>query len=547
MNADPNQAAGPRRRWWHRIPVRARHHWRPVALFAAFLVLTLGVFGSSRVIPYVTGDDRYEAPAVTENIAGNTDLFDTSVAHSVQLTFREDDYQRILDTWYDEGEKEYLEADVVIDGVRVENVGVRLKGNSTLMSLQDPDADPGEQRRGPGGMQLPEGMELPEGVQPPGGGGGADGQGGPPGGGIGSVTLSAEEPENLPYLISFDEFSEGRVFQGRSEIAVRPSSSNSTVALNESVALSMVDRTGQTGQAHTYAAFTVNDRPTTARLIVEHPDESYTEQQFDTAGVLYKSRASSSFTDQGDDPTAYEDDVNQINRIGSQDLQPVINLIQWVQRATDEEFAAERGDHLDIDSFARYLATQNLLLNFDDMGGPGKNYYLWYDLDTETFEVITWDLNLTLSGDAATGPHDEVSMADLFGGGGPGGGPAPGGNAVPDGGEAGAPAGGEGGAGPGGAEGGGPGPMMQGHLLKDRFLETPEFTEVYDQAYRDLYQQIYGSGAAVAALDSAAAAATAAAPEENRATIAQEADELRALLQQRAQALATDPLLSSTS
>ena len=51
MQADRKHAAGPRRRWWHRIPVRARHHWRPVALFAAFLALPLGVFGSSRVVP----------------------------------------------------------------------------------------------------------------------------------------------------------------------------------------------------------------------------------------------------------------------------------------------------------------------------------------------------------------------------------------------------------------------------------------------------------------------------------------------------------------
>ena len=88
--------------------------------------------------------------------------------------------------------------------------------------------------------------------------------------------------------------------------------------------------------------------------------------------MLYKSLATSQFTDQGDDPTAYQDDFQQINRNGSQDLTPVINLIRWVQNASDAEFAAELGDHVDIASFARYLATQNLLLNFDDMAGPGK-------------------------------------------------------------------------------------------------------------------------------------------------------------------------------
>lgn len=526
--------------------MRLRQHWRPLVLFAAFLALTMGVFGSSRVIPYITGDDRYEAPVVTENIAGTVDLFDTSVAHSVQLTFRQVDYERILQTWYDEGEKEYLEADMVIDGVRIDSVGVRLKGNSTLMSLQDPNADPNEQRgraQPPGGMQFPAGGELPQGLALPGGradigaGGGAGAGGGMPG--IGGVGLSAEEPENLPWLLSFDEFAEGRQYQGRSEIALRPASSSSTVSLNESVALSLVAQSGQVGQDHTYASFTVNDRPTTARLIVEHPDEAYTEKEFGTAGVLYKSRASSSFTDQGDDPTEYEDDFKQINRVGSQDLQPVINLIQWVQNASDEEFAAELGEHVDIDSFARYLATQNLLLNFDDMSGPGKNYYLWYDLDTKKFQVVTWDLNLTFGGDAATGPHDNLSMGGLLGGRGQGADEAPPGG-IP---------GQNAGADPAGANAARPdmanGSMMQGNKLKERFLAAPEFTTVYQQAYRDLYQQFYGSGAALTVLDQVTAAAIEAAEPTDRVTITEESAALRGILTARASALADDPVVAA--
>ena len=66
--------------------------------------------------------------------------------------------------------------------------------------------------------------------------------------GIGSVTLSADEPENLPWLISFDEFVEGRRFQGHSEIAVRPSGASSTAALNEAVSLTLVAQSGQVTQ-----------------------------------------------------------------------------------------------------------------------------------------------------------------------------------------------------------------------------------------------------------------------------------------------------------
>jgi Spore coat assembly protein len=523
----------------HRLPVKLRQHWRPLALFVALLVVTTGVFGSSRVVPYVTGDDRYAPPVVTQDIAGTRDLFDASVAHEIRLTFSDEDYERILQEWYDEGEKAYLAAELVVDGVRIDSVGVRLKGNSTLMSLRDPNADPTEQR-GPGAVPF-RGGRPPEGAAPPpdAGGGGFRGPGG--------IALSAEEPEHLPWLISFDEFVEGRRYQGRSEIAVRPASASSTVALNEAVALSLVNESGQVGQQFAYARFVVNDRPATTRLVIEHPDEAWTER-FGATGVLYKSRASSSFTDQGDDPTEYRDDFEQINRVGSQDLQPVINLIKWVASASDEEFTAELGEHVDIESLARYLATQNLLLNVDDMSGPGRNYYLWYDLDRRTFEVVTWDLNLAFSGNATAGPNDAIDPGGVRGPGGTGAPPQAGGvppaGAAPGGRFPGEPRGG----GPRtGAQPGGRGPMMMSHPLKERFLANARFKAAYEQAYEELYQQLYAGGAAIAALDRATAAALAVADPTHLAAIQQESDALRRLLEQRAAALAVDPLLSAAS
>lgn len=504
--------------------MRLRHYWRPVALFAAFLAVAMGVFGTARVVPYITGDDLYEAPVVTEDIAGTASLFDTSTSHSVQLTFAQADYERILQDWYDDGEKEYLEADLVIDGTLVENVGVRLKGNSTLSALRDPD-DPDGGQRSPGGMQPPEG-ELPEGAAPAGG----EGQSGPQQmGGLSSVSLSEAEPENLPWLISFDEFAEGRRYQGHSEIAVRPASASSTFSANEALALSMVADTGQVSQEYTYSTFTVNDRPSTTRLLVEHPDESYAEDEFATDGVLYKSLAGSSFTDKGDDPTEYVNDFEQINRVGSQDLQPVIDLIQWVNSATDEEFVAELGEHLDVDSFARYLATQNLLLNFDDMSGPGRNYYLRYDLEAEKFEVITWDLNFSFGGSAEAGPHDSIGM------GGAGGAPAEERGATGEQPEAGAQPEGEGGQGP-----------MTSHALKERFLATPAFKEAYEQAYRELYQQIYADGGANRVLDQLAATVPTS-DTLDTATITADLDTLRQTVATRTDALAADPVITGAA
>jgi spore coat protein CotH len=349
-------------------------------------------------------------------------------------------------------------------------VGIRLKGNSTLRSLGGGPA-------GPGGGNFGRGMT--------------------------GTTLSFDSPEELPWLVSLDHFVKNRRYQGRENLALRPAGQTGST-LNEAVALQLVGLAGEPTQRSTYVSLSVNDRPVTTRLLIEVPDKPYADGL--GTGVLYKSLATGSFTDQGDEITAYADDFDQVNRKGSQDLEPVIEFIRWVNTASDAEFNAQLADHLDVESFSRYVALQNLLLNFDDMAGPGRNYYLYYDLDTKRFQVVTWDLNLALSGNASQGPFDASTMVGRgapggFPQGGPGGQP-PGG--VPNGG---LPNGGAPNAGFPNIGGGGGGRMMGGHRLKERFLASTAFKATYLSAYRELYQKLFASGAAERAVDDAVASA----------------------------------------
>lgn len=58
--------------------------------------------------------------------------------------------------------------------------------------------------------------------------------------------------------------------------------------------------------------------------------------------------------------------------------------------------------------------------------------------------------------------------------------------------------------GPEGQPGGFPGGMQIGNNLKTRFLESDAFTAVYEDAYWDLFEQMYGSGRALELLDNLA-------------------------------------------
>lgn len=503
-----------RRRLVHRLPTPLRQHWKILAAFLTFVAVAVGVFGQARVRPYITGDATVIASDITENVAGSVDFFDTGSSHDVSIEYSQSDYDDMIAAYRDEGEKEWITADITIDGTLVTDVGVRLKGNSTLMGLRGTGGGLGG---GPGGGQpgTSEGREPPAGMAMPEGGGA----------GGGMVALSADDPASLPLLISFDKYVSGRAYQGMTQLSVRPGSP----VLNEAVALSLTAESGQPTQRYAYTRYSVNGSPAQTRLVLEHPDEGYANSLFDSDGVLYKADANSSFTYQGDDQTTYTDQFVQVNAEGSQDLQPIITFLKWLDGASDEQFDAELADRVDVDSFARYVATQNLLVNSDDMAGPGKNYYLWYDLGTKKISVVSWDLNLALSGNSDAGPHDSIGM---------GGGGRSGGGATPEGALGGGMPGGgmPGGEMPGGGMPGG------GNALKERFLASAAFTGVYDDAYRDLYSQLFGSGRAVEILDEIAQTVPVS-DGLSAEKLASDALTLRARLQTRTDALAANEVI----
>lgn len=499
----------PRKRLAHRVPLRLRHHWKPAGSLAVGLSVLLIFFGDVRVTPFVTSASTADGDEITDNVTGAVDLFDDSRTHSIQLEYSETDFTDMMEKYQDEGEKEYIKADLTVDGVYLNDVGIRLKGNSTLQSLRGGGTGGGGQG-GPAG-QDGGGQNGGQQQAPQGGGMAAGGGGG--GGGMTQFSLSASKPEELPWLISIDEYVEGRAYEGHRELSLRPGV-DEALPLNEALSLSLMKKSGQTAEKFAFTAVKVNSRPVATRLMVENPSKDYVDAELGGTGVAYKARAGSSFDYVGDDPTDYEESFKQLNLKGSQDLSPVMRLLKWVNQASDAEFAENLDSYVDVESFAEYVATQNLLLNFDDMAGPGKNYVLWYDLGTKKFSVLGWDFNLTFSGTATTGPDDSTSMGGRGGGGGampgaaaqdgaadtPSGMPqAPGnGNGQQDGQQDTAEAGG-----PGGGGGGG----MGGNLLKERFLAADAFDDAYHAAYKKLYQEFYASGYALDALDSLAAQA----------------------------------------
>lgn len=400
--------------------------WRRSAAFFLAVTLALGAAGCAAA-ESASGGSALVGAADDNAGAG---VADSTIVHSFAVVYDQDDYDAMIATFLSSGEKEWITASVTIDGVTYDQVGLKLKGNSSLRDLStDTDA-----------------------------------------------ALSATRPESLPWVIRLDKFVDGQSRDGATEFVVRASSSQT--ALNEAVALDLLDAAGLAAQAAVSARFSANGSDEVLRLIVENPTDAWMQQELGE-GALYKAEAGGDYSYRGDDPSAYAEVFDQ--EAGERDLTPLIDFLQWINEASDDEFAAGLDAHLDVEAFATYLAFQDLVDNRDDIDGPGNNSYLYYDPATSRMTVVNWDLNLAF-GQANVGGTGGRELRDAPGeipeGAAPGG--MPGDGAAPEG-------------MPGAGGRGGPG---GGNVLAERFLADSEFEQLYQHARQALQAELFDSGAA---------------------------------------------------
>lgn len=301
---------------------------------------------------------------VATSSADSAGLFDSSIVHEIVVSFTEADYEAMIQTYKDSGEKDWIEATVTIDGVTYQRVGMRLKGNSSLRGLAN-------------------------------------------GRGVGtSGEISAEDPQGLPWLICLNKNIDGQNHGGLVSLVVR--SNRSATALNEAVSLELLQMAGLASQRSVAVRFSVNESQAVLRLAIENPDETWMAEHFGSGGALYKAESGGDYSYRGSNPSSYDEVFDQEAGKDNTDLTPLIEFLDFINNSNDEVFSTELSSHLDVELFATYLAMEDLIGNFDDIDGPGNNSYLYYDPKTGVFTVVPWDHNLAFGamdrGEKTPGP-----------------------------------------------------------------------------------------------------------------------------------------------
>lgn len=266
---------------------------------------------------------------------GYTAFFTTDKIHKIEITTSEADFDKILD---DPEAEEFYSADITLDGVSVDNVGFRTKGNSTLRSVANSDS------------------------------------------------------ERYSFKIKVDKYEDDQTLLGLDEFVLNNNFADPSY-MREILSYQAMSAIGETVSKASFVNVYVNGELYGLYTMVESVDDSFLNSNFgNNDGTLYR-------MDQGSNLVYKEDDNLASANVKNGDDESKEDL-KYMIKVLNDMPAGEKGDIesvLDVDSALRYIAANTVLESYDSYSGQfAQNYYLYNN--EGVFTVIPWDYNMSFGG-----------------------------------------------------------------------------------------------------------------------------------------------------
>jgi spore coat protein CotH len=266
-------------------------------------------------------------------------FFEQGEIHEIKIDIADTDFQNILENPLDE---EYHPATITLDGIVVDDVGFRTKGNSTLRDVAGSDSE--------------------------------------------RYSFKFKVDEYLDQdLLGLDEFVINNMFSDSSY-------------LREYISYKAMADNGLDVPLSSFVNVYINDELYGLYLLVESVDDSFLERNFGSNnGNLYRADIGTSLAIVDG---KYIENTDQKNG-EDESKADLYNFMDVLNGMPD----GEKGDIetvLDVESALRYIATNTLLENYDSLNGQHEqNYYLYND--NGIFVVIPWDYNMSFGSFGGSG------------------------------------------------------------------------------------------------------------------------------------------------
>ena len=300
-----------------------------IAVIICLILCASALFGCSRT---KTGSGYEWALQDTGDVYGK--VFGDNEIISVNVDISEEDWKDICDNAASE---EYHSADVTVNGVKLENVGFRTKGFSSLTSVANSTSD------------------------------------------------------RYGFKIKTDKYVKGQTLEGLDMFVLNGSFSDASY-MREYLTYAACEHLGMITPFLSYADLSLNGEPFGFYIMIEAYDDSFVKRNTDDENaVLYKASSEKCTLGANDGCEGFDVDVGEdITRENVKNLISVLN-------GTTEENKSELEAIFDVDSALKAWAVNTVLGNYDSYSGSkAHNYYLlWAD---GKFTYIGWDYNMSVGG-----------------------------------------------------------------------------------------------------------------------------------------------------
>lgn len=298
-------------------------------------------------------------PAFAAEKTDYKEIFEKDRVIDVEIKIDEADLSDMRD--YAQNE-EYHAADVTIDGVTVENVGIRTKGNMTLNSVANSDSD------------------------------------------------------KYSYRIKFDKYVKNQTLLGLDELCLNDGYSDSSY-MREYLHYEILREIGMNVPETVFCNVSVNGEAEGLYLAVEGLDDTFLEDNFGENyknGNFYKMDEGASLSYKEDENYTYAD-----LKVGTDtDLSSFKEFVKKLNDVT----TGEKGDiesFLNVDSALKYIASNTVLCNYDSYNGNMHHNYYLYEDESGVFTVVPWDFNMSFGrfggggNDATIGIDEPIASGSM--------------------------------------------------------------------------------------------------------------------------------------
>jgi RNA polymerase sigma factor (sigma-70 family) len=226
--------------------------------------------------------------------------------------------------------------------------------------------------------------------------------------------------DKCPFKVDLNKFNKGQKLGGVDEFTFN-NLVNDHSFLSDALAYEFFREAGVPASRTAYAYLSVSvegqweRKPLGLYVLVEAVDEDFVMERFGSRRVpVFKPVTYELFKHLGNDWPAYEAIYDLKTRATAEQKQRVIEFAQLMTFASEAEFAGRLGDFLDLERFARYLACEVVLSNYDSFLSNGQNFYLYLDPGSNRFGFIPWDLDLSWGGFFLLGSTKERERASIW-------------------------------------------------------------------------------------------------------------------------------------